>query len=92
MEASTTRPRTTQLSTVEHIVVYTNSIESVSASRGTLKHQKRGEITYFFHVWVFFSSCVISDQCEPNPVRLEHKFSLDTNYWIENMDSSQYVS
>ena len=90
MEASTTGPRAIKLSTLEQIVVYTNSIGSGSASGGTLKHQKLGEITYPFHIWVIFFSCVISKgQCAPNPARLEHTFSLDAKNWIVNMDSSQ---
>ena len=34
MEVSTTGPQTTKLSTIEHILVYTNSIASGLASRG----------------------------------------------------------
>ena len=83
-EASTTGPQTTQLSTVKHIVIYINSIESVLASRGTLKHPKRGEITYpFYTIWMIFISCVINKGHERNSARLEHKFSLDANYWTE---------
>ena len=45
MEVSTTGPQTTKSSTIEHILVYTNSIVSGLASTGTLKHQKPGEIS-----------------------------------------------
>ena len=76
-EASTTGPQTTQLSTVKHtIVIYINSIESVLASRGTLKHPKRGEIvTYPFHIWMIFISCIINKGHEPNSARLESEDS-----------------
>ena len=50
-------PQTTKSSILEHILVYTNSIATGLASRGTLKHQKPGEITYPSHIWVIFFSC-----------------------------------
>ena len=46
MKVSTTGPQTTKV--IEHVLVYTNSIVSGLASRGTLMYQKPGEITYFF--------------------------------------------
>ena len=45
IDASTTGPQTTKLSILEHIVVYTDSVGSGLAPRGTIKHQKPGEIT-----------------------------------------------
>ena len=45
----------------DHKIEYTRTYFSIYkvtslASRGTLKHQKLGEITYPFHIWVFFFS------------------------------------
>ena len=51
IEVSTKGPQTTKLSTLEHILLYTNSIVSGLTSRGTLKHQKPGDIKYPFHIW-----------------------------------------
>ena len=49
------RSRTTKLSILEHIVVYTDIVGSGLAPSGTIKHQKTGEITYLGK----FFSCII---------------------------------
>ena len=51
IEVSTKGPQTTKLSTLEHILLYTNSIVSGLTSRGSLKHQKPGDIRYPFHIY-----------------------------------------
>ena len=53
MDTSGTRPQNTKLSTLEHIIVSTDSMESVTAPRGAIEHQKASGIAYSFNfLWI----------------------------------------
>ena len=49
MDTSGTRPQNTKLSTLEHIIVSTDSMESGTAPRGAIEHQKPSGIAYSFN-------------------------------------------
>ena len=85
-EGSATGPRTTKLSTLEDIVVYTDSIGSGLGPRRTITHRKLGKITYMFHIWAFF---FLHNQSSPVCDNISSAFSLKAAYWINKMDSGQ---
>jgi hypothetical protein len=82
MDASTTGPQTTKLSILEHIIVYTDSVGSGLAPKGTITHQNPSEITYLGNFLLLEQSTKASMQ------HIWGIFYLEAKYWIENMDSS----